>query len=68
MLRALFVVGLIAVGMAAAPGADAAEFSVSSPAFVDNTPIPVKPDAVNAGRRIVAAAERRLLLESARTR
>ena len=42
MLRALFIGGLIAVGIAAAPGADAAEFAVSSPAFVDNTPIPAE--------------------------
>ena len=42
VLRALFVGGLIAISIAAAPGADAAEFAVSSPAFVDNTPIPAE--------------------------
>ncbi|MGB8501973.1 YbhB/YbcL family Raf kinase inhibitor-like protein, partial [Mycobacterium sp.] len=42
VFRALFVGGLIAIGIAAAPGADAAEFAVSSPAFVDNTPIPAE--------------------------
>ena len=42
MLRALFIGGLIAIGIAAAPGADAAEFAVSSPAFADNTPIPAE--------------------------
>lgn len=42
MLRALFFGGLIAVGIAAAPRADAAEFAVSSPAFVDNMPIPAE--------------------------
>ncbi len=42
MLRALVIGGLIAVGIAAAPGANAAEFAVSSPAFVNNTPIPAE--------------------------
>jgi Raf kinase inhibitor-like YbhB/YbcL family protein len=42
MLRALVVGGLIVVGLAGAPGANAAEFAVSSPAFVDNTPIPAE--------------------------
>ena len=42
MLRALVIGGLIAVGIAAVPGANAAEFAVSSPAFADNTPIPTE--------------------------
>jgi Raf kinase inhibitor-like YbhB/YbcL family protein len=42
MLRALVIGGLIVVGLAAAPGANAAEFAVSSPAFGDNTPIPAE--------------------------
>ncbi len=42
MLRALVIGGLIAVGLAAAPGANAAEFAMSSPAFADNTPIPAE--------------------------
>src|SRR5512139_4227608 len=42
MLRALVIAALIAMGMAAAPGADAAQFVVSSPAFADNAPIPAE--------------------------
>ncbi len=42
MLHALFITGVIALGVAAAPGADAAEFAVSSPAFAYNTPIPAE--------------------------
>jgi len=42
MLRALVIGGLLAVGITAAPGANAAEFAVSSPAFVNNTPIPAE--------------------------
>lgn len=42
MRRALIIGGLIALSIAAAPRADAAEFAVSSPAFLDNTPIPAE--------------------------
>ncbi len=42
MLRTLVAGGLIAASIAAAPGANAAEFAVSSPAFEDNTPIPAE--------------------------
>ncbi len=42
MLRALVIGGLIAVGIAALPGANAAGFALSSPAFTDNTPIPAE--------------------------
>lgn len=42
VLRALLFAGLTATGMVAAPGANAAEFAVSSPAFADNTPIPAE--------------------------
>lgn len=42
MLRAFFIGGLIAAGIAAAPRGNAAEFAVSSPAFADNTPIPAE--------------------------
>lgn len=42
MLRALLATGVIALGLAAAPRADATEFAVSSPSFADNTPIPAE--------------------------
>lgn len=42
MLRNLVIGGLIASGLAAAPAAGAAGFSVSSPAFAANTAIPAE--------------------------